>query len=167
LTRSINKFTPGETCQHARDNYAEGREVDVAGRITAQRDMGKSIFIDVCDQSGACNAYAQKQTLGDAPVSTSSTPLTSAISSAPRQDVRTKTNEPSISFESFVILAKGAPPPPANTTALKTLKSANRQRYLDLMANPEVKEVFSSAARSSPRSEFLCTCAVLWKWKRP
>ena len=38
-----NKFTPTETCQQARDNYVEGREVAVAGRITAHRDMGKSM----------------------------------------------------------------------------------------------------------------------------
>ncbi len=47
-----NKFSPTETCKHARDNYAEGREVAVAGRITAHREMGKSMFIDVRDQSG-------------------------------------------------------------------------------------------------------------------
>src|SRR5262249_23680245 len=47
-----NKFTPTETCHAARSNYVEGREVGVAGRITAHRDMGKSMFIDLRDQSG-------------------------------------------------------------------------------------------------------------------
>src|ERR1039457_5119774 len=60
-----NKFTPTETCKQARDNYAEGREVSVAGRITAHRDMGKSMFIDVRDQSGRLQVYAQKNVLGD------------------------------------------------------------------------------------------------------
>src|SRR5580692_2396716 len=60
-----NKFTPTKTCQQARDHYAEGREVAVAGRITAHRDMGKSMFIDVRDQSGRLQVYAQKNTLGD------------------------------------------------------------------------------------------------------
>ena len=60
-----NKFTPTETCKQARDNYAEGREVAVAGRITAHRDMGKSMFIDVRDQSGRIQVYAQKNVLGD------------------------------------------------------------------------------------------------------
>jgi lysyl-tRNA synthetase class 2 len=45
-----NKFTPTEKCADARANYVEGREVAVAGRITAHRDMGKSMFIDVRDQ---------------------------------------------------------------------------------------------------------------------
>src|SRR6185312_4574165 len=58
-----NKFTPSETCHAARSNYVEGREVAVAGRITAHRDMGKSMFIDVRDQSGRIQVYAQKNVL--------------------------------------------------------------------------------------------------------
>src|SRR5476651_408067 len=60
-----NKFTPTEACAAARANYVEGREVSVAGRITAHRDMGKSMFIDIRDQSGRIQAYAQKNVLGD------------------------------------------------------------------------------------------------------
>src|SRR5215216_7496882 len=66
-----NKFTPDRSCDDARskfdkDEIAEGTKVSVAGRITAHRDMGKSIFIDVRDQSGRVQVYAQKQALGDA-----------------------------------------------------------------------------------------------------
>src|SRR5215469_5207911 len=60
-----NKFTPNETCAAAHANYAEGRQVSVAGRVTAHRDMGKSMFIDVRDQSGRLQVYAQKNVLGD------------------------------------------------------------------------------------------------------
>src|SRR6266700_4796137 len=60
-----NKFTPAETCAAARANYVEGREVALAGRITAHREMGKSQFIDIKDQSGRIQVYAQKQALGD------------------------------------------------------------------------------------------------------
>src|SRR5438445_212240 len=61
-----NKVTPTEKCAEARANYAEGREVALAGRITAHRDMGKSQFIDIKDGSGAqgsarIQVYAQKQ----------------------------------------------------------------------------------------------------------
>src|SRR5208283_1471283 len=60
-----NKFSPGESCAEARSHYVEGREVAVAGRVTAHRDMGKSMFIDVRDQSGRIQVYAQKNVLGD------------------------------------------------------------------------------------------------------
>src|SRR5438477_12652966 len=60
-----NKFRPTEKCADARANYAEGREVALAGRITAHRDMGKSMFIDIKDKSGRIQVYAQKNVLGD------------------------------------------------------------------------------------------------------
>ncbi|HYG33956.1 MAG TPA: OB-fold nucleic acid binding domain-containing protein, partial [Clostridia bacterium] len=60
-----NKFAPTEKCAEARANYVEGREVAVAGRVTAHRDMGKSMFIDIRDQSGRIQIYAQKNVLGD------------------------------------------------------------------------------------------------------
>ncbi len=60
-----NKFAPTETCAQARTNYAEGRDVALAGRISAHRDMGKSQFIDIRDQSGRIQVYAQQQTLGE------------------------------------------------------------------------------------------------------
>src|SRR5213595_87371 len=62
-----NNFPPTESCAAARANYSEGREVSVAGRVTAHRDMGKSMFIDLRDQSGRLQVYAQKNVLGDQP----------------------------------------------------------------------------------------------------
>src|ERR1035437_6221978 len=65
-----NKFSPDRACHEARSGFEsgalpEGTRVSVAGRITAHRDMGKSMFIDVRDQSGRIQCYAQKNTLGD------------------------------------------------------------------------------------------------------
>src|SRR6185436_3025080 len=60
-----NKFRPTEKCTQARTNYTEGREVALAGRITAHRDMGKSMFIDIKDQSGRIQVYAQKNVIWD------------------------------------------------------------------------------------------------------
>src|ERR1035437_4361076 len=137
-----NKFTPGETCQHAREHYAEGREVALAGRITAHRDMGKSIFMDIRDQSGRMQIYAQKNVLGDEPLA-----IFQNLDLADFIGVRgtmftTKTNEISVKITSFIILAKALRPPPAKWHGLEDTEIRYRQRYLDLMANPEVKELF-------------------------
>jgi lysyl-tRNA synthetase class 2 len=137
-----NKFTPGETCQHAREHYAEGREVALAGRITAHRDMGKSMFMDLRDQSGRMQIYAQKNVLGDEPWG-----LFTHLDLADFIGVRgtmftTKTNEISVKITGFVILAKALRPPPAKWHGLEDTEIRYRQRYLDLMANPEVKELF-------------------------
>jgi lysyl-tRNA synthetase, class II len=137
-----NKFTPTETCAHAREHYAEGREVALAGRITAHRDMGKSMFMDIRDQSGRLQIYAQKNVLGDEPWS-----LFTHLDLADFIGVRgtlftTKTNEISVKVTGFVILAKALRPPPAKWHGLEDTEIRYRQRYLDLMANPEVKELF-------------------------
>ena len=60
-----NKFTPDETCAGARGKYEEGREFSLAGRMTAFRTMGKSIFLDIRDGSDRMQVYAQKNALGD------------------------------------------------------------------------------------------------------
>jgi lysyl-tRNA synthetase class II len=137
-----NKFTPGETCSHAREHYAEGREVALAGRITAHRDMGKSMFLDLRDQSGRMQIYAQKNVLGDEPFA-----IFQHLDLADFIGVRgtlftTKTNEISVKITGFVILAKALRPPPAKWHGLEDTEIRYRQRYLDLMANPEVKELF-------------------------
>ena len=60
-----NKFNPNESCAGARKNYEEGREVALAGRMTAFRTMGKSIFFDIRDGSDRMQVYAQKNTIGE------------------------------------------------------------------------------------------------------
>ena len=137
-----NKFTPAESCAEARKNYAEGREVALAGRITAHRDMGKSMFMDIRDQSGRIQIYAQKNVLGD-----EQWHLFTHLDLADFIGVRgtmftTKTNEISVKITGFVILAKALRPPPAKWHGLEDTEIRYRQRYLDLMANPEVKDVF-------------------------
>ena len=137
-----NKFSPTEKCAEARANYVEGREVALAGRITAHRDMGKSQFIDVKDQSGRIQVYAQKQTLGDDPFE-----IFKHLDLGDFIGVRgtlftTKTGEISVKLASFVILAKALRPPPAKWHGLEDTEIRYRQRYLDLMANDEVRQVF-------------------------
>jgi lysyl-tRNA synthetase class 2 len=137
-----NKFTPTESCADARKNYAEGREVAVAGRITAHRDMGKSMFIDVRDQSGRIQVYAQKNTLGDEQWNIFTHLDLADFIGVKGTLFTTKTGEISIKLASFTILAKALRPPPAKWHGLEDTEIRYRQRYLDLMANPEVKDVF-------------------------
>ena len=137
-----NKFTPTENCSEARANYGEGREVALAGRITAHRDMGKSQFIDIRDQSGRIQLYAQKQTLGDEQFE-----IFKHLDLGDFVGVRgtmftTKTGEISVKLTSFFILGKALRPPPAKWHGLEDTEIRYRQRYLDLMANDEVRQVF-------------------------
>lgn len=142
-----NKFNPGESCAHARENYAEGREVAVAGRITAHRDMGKSMFIDVRDQSGRLQVYAQKNVLGDEQFDLFRHLDLGDFIGARGTLFTTRTGEISVKLSSFVILAKALRPPPEKWHGLADTEIRYRQRYLDLVANPEVKEIFLKRSR--------------------
>jgi lysyl-tRNA synthetase class 2 len=136
------KFKPTEVCVQARDNYLEGREVSVAGRVTAHRDMGKSMFIDVRDQTGRLQVYAQKNVLGDEQFDVFRHLDLGDFIGATGTLFTTKTGEISIRLTSFVILAKALRPPPEKWHGLADTEIRYRQRYLDLIANPEVKDVF-------------------------
>jgi lysyl-tRNA synthetase class 2 len=141
-----NKFVPTESCAEARHNYAEGREVALAGRITAHRDMGKSMFIDIKDQSGRIQVYAQKNTLGDEQFEIFKHLDLGDFLGGRGTMFTTKTGEISVKLTSFVILAKALRPPPAKWHGLEDTEIRYRQRYLDLIANDEVKDVFLKRA---------------------
>jgi lysyl-tRNA synthetase, class II len=137
-----NRFTPGEGCAEARAHYAEGREVALAGRITAHRDMGKSQFMDLKDATGRIQIYAQKQVLGD-----ESFDIFKHLDLGDFVGVRgtlftTRAGEISVKVTSFVILTKALRPPPAKWHGLEDTEIRYRQRYLDLMANDEVRATF-------------------------
>jgi len=177
-----NKFTPDRTCNDARSGFEsgtlpEGTKVAVAGRITAHREMGKSIFVDVRDQSGRIQVYAQKNALGDDLFHTFTHLDLGDFIGVTGTLFRTKTGEPSIKLGGvaaapsqpadvavapsrpsgdeaspprggcapkppFVILAKALRPPPAKWHGLEDTEIRYRQRYLDLIGNPDVKDVF-------------------------
>jgi len=137
-----NKFTPTQTCAQARANYTEASEVALAGRITAHRDMGKSQFIDIKDQTGRIQVYAQKQTLGDEQFEIFKHLDLGDFIGVRGTMFTTKTREISVKLASFVILAKALRPPPAKWHGLEDTEIRYRQRYLDLMANDDVKQVF-------------------------
>jgi lysyl-tRNA synthetase class 2 len=147
-----NKFTPDIGAGEARARFAAGEltentRVSVAGRITAHRDMGKSMFIDVRDQSGHIQAYAQKNTLGDDLFHTFTHLDLGDFVGVTGTLFTTKTGEPSIKLESFTILAKALRPPPAKWHGLEDTEIRYRQRYLDLIANPDVKDVMLKRSR--------------------
>jgi len=142
-----NKFSPDTECNTARSGFdtgalPEGHRVAVAGRITAHRDMGKSMFIDVRDQSGRIQCYAQKNVLGDDQFAIFTHLDLGDFVGVTGTLFRTKTGEPSIKLEAFTILAKALRPPPAKWHGLEDTEIRYRQRYLDLIANEDVKKVF-------------------------
>jgi len=142
-----NRFHPTEKCAEAKANYAEGREVALAGRITAHRDMGKSMFIDIKDQTGRIQVYAQKNVLGDEQFDVFRHLDLGDFLGVHGTLFTTKTGEISVRLTSFTILAKALRPPPEKWHGLADTEMRYRQRYLDLLSNDDVKGVFLLRSR--------------------
>ncbi len=137
-----NEFQPAETAQHVKAHFEEGRQTRVAGRITALRLMGKSIFCDLTDQTDRIQVYIQKQSLGDEQFEVIKHLDLGDIAGARGTLFTTKTGEKSVKVSEFVLLAKSLRPPPEKWHGLQDVETRYRQRYLDLMSNPEVRELF-------------------------
>ena len=142
-----NKFTPGTGCGAARQAFdngtlPEGAPVRIAGRITAHRDMGKSQFVDLKDVTGRIQVYAQKQALGDDAFDVFKHLDLADFIGVTGTLFRTRTGEPSVKADSFVILSKALRPPPGKWHGLEDTEVRYRQRYLDLIANDDVRHAF-------------------------
>lgn len=126
-----------------RASFEENRMVSVAGRLTTSRDMGKSIFADLRDGTDRFQIYAQKSSLGDEVFNAFKLlDLGDQIGVEGTLFV-TRTGEQTIKIERWTLLSKALLPLPEKWHGLKDTDQRYRQRYLDLIANPGVREVFN------------------------
>lgn len=123
--------------------FAEVKIVRVAGRIVSFRDMGKSIFAHVLDQSGKVQIYVNKQSLGDAAFELYRQLDLGDFIGGEGALFTTKTGEKTVKLSSFTLLSKSLRPIPSEWFGLSDVESRYRQRYLDLILSPEVREVFA------------------------
>lgn len=142
-----NEFHPSESVSQVRANPTLGRVVKVAGRMTAHRDMGKSIFCDVRDETDRIQIYVQKNTLGDKLFELFKHLDLGDILGVEGELFTTKTGELSIKIQSFTILAKALRPPPEKWHGLQDVEIRYRQRYVDLMSNMEVRTLFQNRSK--------------------
>ncbi|MFH0941578.1 MAG: lysine--tRNA ligase [Chloroflexota bacterium] len=124
----------------------ERGEVRVAGRVVARRDMGKLTFIDLRDGSGKIQLLCG-DLLGEEPRRVLKELDIGDIIGASGRVFRTRTKEPTVATTAVVMLAKSLQPLPEKWHGLADVDKRHRQRYLDLIANPEVKETFETRSR--------------------
>jgi lysyl-tRNA synthetase class 2 len=124
-----------------------GRKTRVAGRIMALRKFGKTVFTHIQDDSGRIQLYFRKDTLSEEDFALLKKLDIGDIVGAEGVLFRTRTNELTVAAESLVLLAKSLRPLPEKWHGLRDIEQRYRQRYLDLIANPEVKESFRTRAR--------------------
>jgi len=129
---------PGEI----RAAFSEGQKVRTAGRITAHRNMGKSHFIDLSDNSGRIQVYLNSKEVGAEAMSAFDQLDIGDFLGVEGETFVTKTGEPSIKAASLRILSKSLRPLPDKWHGVQDTEIKYRQRYLDLVSNPESLEVF-------------------------
>jgi len=127
---------------HIRAAFTEARHVRTAGRITAHRNMGKSHFIDLSDSTGRMQVYLNAKDLGAEAMSIFDLLDIGDFIGIEGETFVTKTGEPSIKATSFTVLSKSLRPLPDKWHGVQDTEIKYRQRYLDLISNPESMEVF-------------------------
>ena len=140
----ITKYDRTEFSQDIKDNYDEfeGKDVSVAGRIMAKRIMGKASFCTIQDSKGKIQSYVSINDLGEDSYKAFKTFDIGDIIGLKGFVFKTKTEEISIHAKEVVLLTKSIRDLPEKFHGLKDVDLRYRQRYVDLIVNPEVKETF-------------------------
>jgi lysyl-tRNA synthetase class 2 len=120
----------------------EAPVVSLAGRIMAHRPMGKISFLDLRDGSGKIQLCFYKDRLDQKNLELFQDLDIGDIIGVSGKLFRTKTKEPTLEVENFTLLAKSLQPLPEKWHGLADVDKRYRQRYLDLIANAETKEIF-------------------------
>jgi lysyl-tRNA synthetase class 2 len=114
----------------------------LAGRILAIRLFGKAGFLQMQDRKGRIQAYIQKDVVGDQAFQLFKSIDIGDFMGVEGKVFRTKTGELTIQIQHFELLGKSLRPLPEKWHGLTDVEIRYRQRYLDLIANPKVKEIF-------------------------
>ncbi len=124
----------------------ENKPVSAAGRVSALRSMGKAAFLDVRDWSGKVQVHAKKDKLGAAWAAFENVHIGDLVAFTGPLG-KSKTGEITVFAEGFALLAKALRPLPEKWHGLSDPEIRYRQRYLDLIANPDVLQKFLKRAR--------------------
>ena len=125
----------------------EDREVSIAGRIMSKRDQGKVIFTHVQDFSGRIQIYIRRDELGETFFDLISKFDVGDIIGVEGKVFRTKRGEISIHAHNVKLLSKAMRPLPEKFHGLTNVETRYRRRYLDLVMNPDVRQVFVTRSK--------------------
>ena len=140
--KAVTDFQSNETAEPRVD----GEPLSLAGRITSVRGMGKATFMDLRDGSGRIQAHLRRDLLQQDYELLKDIDLGDFLGvTGPL--FRTRTGEVTIQVNEVTILAKALRPPPEKWHGLKDVEQRYRQRYVDLVANLDVKRVFIKRSR--------------------
>ena len=140
----VTKYDRTEYSMQIKDNYEEfeQKDVSVAGRIMAKRIMGKAAFCTIQDSQGTIQSYVSINDLGEESYKLFKTYDIGDIIGIKGFVFKTRTEEISIHAKEVTLLTKALRDLPEKFHGLKDMDLRYRQRYVDLIVNPEVKKTF-------------------------
>ena len=140
----VTKYDIKNYSKQIKDNYEEyeQKDVSVAGRIIAKRIMGKASFCTIQDSQGKIQSYVSINDLGEESYKLFKTYDIGDIIGIKGFVFKTRTEEISIHAKEVKLLTKSLRPLPEKFHGLKDMDLRYRQRYVDLIVNPEVKDTF-------------------------
>lgn len=146
------KITKYQVTAHAAEvigsfEQLEGTTVSLAGRMMSKRSMGKASFIDISDQSGRVQCYVRLDGVGEEAYSDFKKWDIGDIIGVVGVVFRTNRGEISVKATKITLLSKSLLPLPEKWHGLRDVDIRYRQRYLDLIVNPEVKDTFVKRSR--------------------
>ncbi|NMB46516.1 MAG: lysine--tRNA ligase [Firmicutes bacterium] len=144
-----SKYDRTHTAQGILDEFdqLEGQTVSIAGRITAMRGHGKASFADLLDASGTVQLFIKINTVGEELYKQYQRLDLGDIIGVKGSVFRTRRGEISVEIKEFRLLSKALRPLPEKWHGLKDVDLRYRMRYLDLIANPQVREVFIARSK--------------------
>ena len=143
------RFDWDATSAQIKDNFdaMEGQAVKVAGRLMSKRGMGKVSFCDLQDKDGRIQLYARQDEMDEAVYKRFKKYDIGDIVGVEGEVFRTQRGEMSVRAKNIVLLSKSLLPLPEKFHGLQDKELRYRQRYVDLMVNPEVKRNFVVRSR--------------------
>ena len=140
----ITTYQQTHHSQEIKDGFdgLEGKEVSIAGRLMLKRVMGKASFCHIADRDGSIQAYVARDSVGEEPYQAFKKLDIGDIVGIRGTVFRTKTGETSIHAEEVTLLSKSLQVLPEKFHGITDTDMRYRQRYVDLIMNPEVKDTF-------------------------
>jgi lysyl-tRNA synthetase class 2 len=125
----------------------EGKTVKISGRIMSKRGHGKASFAHIQDGSGLIQIYIRQEKVGEAAYQLYQNFDIGDIIGVSGEIFKTRTEEVTVNVSSFQLLSKSLRPLPEKWHGLRDIELRYRQRYLDLMINPQVRDVFVARSK--------------------
>ena len=138
------RYDVSHKAQQIKDNFdaLENQEVTIAGRLMSKRGMGKVSFCDLQDVTGRIQLYAKRDDMGEEPYNAFKKYDIGDIVGVRGQVFRTQRGEMSVRCLTVTLLSKSLLPLPEKFHGLTDKEARYRQRYVDLIVNPEVRRNF-------------------------